>query len=104
MAPLRRQTGLLNGGGHHWLLIGKGSSRVILEALDRNSRRRELLEFAVGVRGRCLHTSRAARRRRCGRGLLRLRQYTARSDEHTSELQSLMRISYAVFCLQKKIL
>src|SRR3546814_3095199 len=27
-----------------------------------------------------------------------------RSDEHTSELQSLMRISYAVFCLQKKTL
>src|SRR3546814_7567017 len=27
-----------------------------------------------------------------------------RSEEHTSELQSLMRISYAVFCLQKKIL
>src|SRR3546814_8502591 len=26
----------------------------------------------------------------------------ARSDEHTSELQSLMRSSYAVFCLQKK--
>src|SRR3546814_4167977 len=28
--------------------------------------------------------------------------YTMRSEEHTSELQSLMRISYAVFCLQKK--
>src|SRR3546814_10904043 len=27
----------------------------------------------------------------------------ARSEEHTSELQSLMRISYAVFCLKKKI-
>src|SRR3546814_3165742 len=27
-----------------------------------------------------------------------------RSEEHTSELQSLMRISYAVFCLKKKIL
>src|SRR3546814_4226363 len=27
---------------------------------------------------------------------------TARSEEHTSELQSLMRISYAVFCLKKK--
>src|SRR3546814_9861920 len=26
-----------------------------------------------------------------------------RSEEHTSELQSLMRISYAVFCLKKKI-
>src|SRR3546814_6198623 len=28
--------------------------------------------------------------------------YVTRSEEHTSELQSLMRISYAVFCLQKK--
>src|SRR3546814_961984 len=38
-------------------------------------------------------------------GLYRLawrRPRTARSEEHTSELQSLMRISYAVFCLQKK--
>src|SRR3546814_1327857 len=30
------------------------------------------------------------------------RSYCARSEEHTSELQSLMRISYAVFCLKKK--
>src|SRR3546814_9414814 len=28
--------------------------------------------------------------------------YSNRSEEHTSELQSLMRISYAVFCLKKK--
>src|SRR3546814_6539141 len=28
--------------------------------------------------------------------------FDARSEEHTSELQSLMRISYAVFCLNKK--
>src|SRR3546814_4292228 len=28
--------------------------------------------------------------------------YLGRSEEHTSELQSLMRISYAVFCLKKK--
>src|SRR3546814_2819524 len=34
------------------------------------------------------------------RGLLRASG--ARSEEHTSELQSLMRISYAVFCLKKK--
>src|SRR3546814_4980536 len=32
----------------------------------------------------------------------RERQHEARSEEHTSELQSLMRISYAVFCLKKK--
>src|SRR3546814_5749565 len=29
-------------------------------------------------------------------------QVSTRSEEHTSELQSLMRISYAVFCLKKK--
>src|SRR3546814_4874401 len=29
-------------------------------------------------------------------------RYAERSEEHTSELQSLMRISYAVFCLKKK--
>src|SRR3546814_4125229 len=29
-------------------------------------------------------------------------QYEVRSEEHTSELQSLTRISYAVFCLKKK--
>src|SRR3546814_6196288 len=31
-----------------------------------------------------------------------VRSGAARSEEHTSELQSLMRISYAVFCLKKK--
>src|SRR3546814_9260159 len=31
------------------------------------------------------------------------KQHEYRSEEHTSELQSLMRISYAVFCLKKKI-
>src|SRR3546814_2503386 len=31
-----------------------------------------------------------------------LRKILERSEEHTSELQSLMRISYAVFCLKKK--
>src|SRR3546814_10794818 len=30
------------------------------------------------------------------------RLFARRSEEHTSELQSLMRISYAVFCLKKK--
>src|SRR3546814_8877455 len=39
-----------------------------------------------------------------GAGVYQLSQLidTFRSEEHTSELQSLMRISYAVFCLQKK--
>src|SRR3546814_5287567 len=35
-------------------------------------------------------------------GLVRKAVRRRRSEEHTSELQSLMRISYAVFCLKKK--
>src|SRR3546814_2669898 len=35
-------------------------------------------------------------------GLLQACAVFERSEEHTSELQSLMRISYAVFCLKKK--
>src|SRR3546814_10063542 len=35
-------------------------------------------------------------------GRARLVRVVRRSEEHTSELQSLMRISYAVFCLKKK--
>src|SRR3546814_8727446 len=42
---------------------------------------------------------RSVLRHRAGR---RRRERDARSEEHTSELQSLMRISYAVFCLKKK--
>src|SRR3546814_6126569 len=37
-----------------------------------------------------------------GKGIARTVHYGQRSEEHTSELQSLMRISYAVFCLNIK--
>src|SRR3546814_9704078 len=36
------------------------------------------------------------------KGCSQFRTVVTRSEEHTSELQSLMRISYAVFCLKKK--
>src|SRR3546814_2916670 len=39
---------------------------------------------------------------RQAQGSALLSQQVTRSEEHTSELQSLMRISYAVFCLKKK--
>src|SRR3546814_2190477 len=45
-------------------------------------------------RRRDANTIRTKPARCCDRGI--------RSEEHTSELQSLMRISYAVFCLKKK--
>src|SRR3546814_12857103 len=54
-----------------------------------------------GVRRR--HAVRRARQARRSREAVAQRRLSAsRSEEHTSELQSLMRISYAVFCLKKK--
>src|SRR3546814_2951688 len=55
-------------------------------------------------RCQCARQRVGRRRRRRVRGREALAAYapTARSEEHTSELQSLMRISYAVFCLKKK--
>src|SRR3546814_2694902 len=50
-------------------------------------------------RGICLDQSCCATRPRKRR---KKRPAGTRSEEHTSELQSLMRISYAVFCLKKK--
>src|SRR3546814_8031215 len=50
----------------------------------------------VGEHSRCQPCRSARQHRRGGLGL------QPRSEEHTSELQSLMRISYAVFCLKKK--
>src|SRR3546814_6311823 len=57
--------------------------------------------FGRGARGR---DDRAARPRLARRAAPRSGRPRARrrSEEHTSELQSLMRISYAVFCLKKK--
>src|SRR3546814_2095560 len=49
--------------------------------------------------GGSVHRTDLGRVRRPRAGDLRRR---GRSEEHTSELQSLMRISYAVFCLKKK--
>src|SRR3546814_3860017 len=51
------------------------------------------------------HTSRPRRHisnAKLSEMLFRNEKITERSEEHTSELQSLMRISYAVFCLKKK--
>src|SRR3546814_5225071 len=59
----------------------------------------------VGVEAEAIHGNKSQGARQ--RALDRFRSgdarvLVARSEEHTSELQSLMRISYAVFCLKKK--
>src|SRR3546814_7941051 len=108
------------------LLIGKpvtGFAQVPGQGLcggqEGRAAGRQQIPFAEGCRLRCL----AALQRRQGReqsllggadavvlqhgeGLRQARgageAVGKRSEEHTSELQSLMRISYAVFCLKKK--
>src|SRR3546814_7919636 len=66
------------------------------------SRGRFLLP-AVGLRHLAdLWRAAARARRERGRLLAAADRAHLRSEEHTSELQSLMRISYAVFCLKKK--
>src|SRR3546814_2304000 len=57
-----------------------------------------LPERRVGIRGGGGVRGSVGRRRRLDEGI----RHRHRSEEHTSELQSLMRISYAVFCLKKK--
>src|SRR3546814_2950742 len=60
----------------------------------RRQNDRDIGQFRVGIGARLINQHRQALAK-YGRTLLR-------SEEHTSELQSLMRISYAVFCLKKK--
>src|SRR3546814_20734654 len=58
-----------------------------------------------GTRMPCIGSRLAARsssRSNISASSQRILTLTRRSEEHTSELQSLMRISYAVFCLKKK--
>src|SRR3546814_3823182 len=78
------------GGAHRDDQILLVEHLVVLEVVEQRAGR------ALGVggeehRGALDAFGRAARKR------------GGRSEEHTSELQSLMRISYAVFCLKKKI-
>src|SRR3546814_6805559 len=71
---------------------------------DRRLRRGRLflgpLAFRAAWLGRCLRISGRLQAHDRDAFIPIVRRF--RSEEHTSELQSLMRISYAVFCLKKK--
>src|SRR3546814_4209031 len=64
--------------------------------LDRGDLGGDIVGGARGLVGEALHLLGDDREAAAGIA------GTRRSEEHTSELQSLMRISYAVFCLKKK--
>src|SRR3546814_998394 len=65
-----------------------GAARILMPLAETHQ---SLVRPRIIVEDRNLHDAR-----------LQHRNGFVRSEEHTSELQSLMRISYAVFCLKKK--
>src|SRR3546814_7865979 len=83
-----RFPGQYRRAAHHLQRLGQQGRRLPAARAHRTIAGRRTLALR--------RQERARRRVRPRRGRL------ARSEEHTSELQSLMRISYAVFCLKKK--
>src|SRR3546814_3248061 len=98
---MRRQRGSGVGGASDWQLLqtiiiysNKHHGISMHPLATRGSR-----QIVVGVAG-CI--SRPPQRHGAVGASGRAKSRLTRSEEHTSELQSLMRISYAVFCLKKK--
>src|SRR3546814_9826793 len=75
LPPSRSTTSGTKGSKNHW--------RAGSVSLVANSRRMARIFLRISMPSRMVSSH-------------------SRSEEHTSELQSLMRISYAVFCLKKK--
>src|SRR3546814_1130785 len=69
---------------------------------ERKSFRRTLLHLSLAAWLWVSCWQRFCLREKAGRARRHPRSQPDRSEEHTSELQSPMRISYAVFCLKKK--
>src|SRR3546814_5373893 len=88
--PSRVPTGRRRNGAD----LSHGSRAARGGSLPRHVRD-GLRRAAAGLSGRLHARRRGARLRHAGSWL--------RSEEHTSELQSLMRTSYAVFCLKKNL-
>src|SRR3546814_4608217 len=93
--------------------VGKASREVAVAAIDMSNHSGETNRDSFQqASARSLRRDTAGARARGGLGAGsdprrpaeagRGRAQQPRSEEHTSELQSLMRISYAVFCLKKK--
>src|SRR3546814_5477061 len=90
-------------GPHSPALVSQGRIAAVIAA--RPQERRAMLEEAAGISGLHVRRKDAEQKLRAAEAnLMRLDEILSdmRSEEHTSELQSLMRISYAVFCLKKK--
>src|SRR3546814_10908814 len=83
--------------------LAVGDARVVVEDAAVEQLRRVLALEVVDAAVRGVAVQRAVVRDQfAGIGVFRQHFRDWRSEKHTSELQSLMRISYAVFCLKKK--
>src|SRR3546814_1101361 len=86
--------GVMRDGKAHPGVVEMRQQRIALARLLA------ALRLPAGEEGALGTPARRPQRRGGARGVYGIRG--ARSEEHTSELQSLVRISYAVFCLKKK--
>src|SRR3546814_10569504 len=89
--------------GRRYHSMGTQERRVSMPALPKAGSRRSMSRRRSPNSAFTRRTTSSWRITCCGTAEARADRVT-RSEEHTSELQSLMRISYAVFCLQKKTL
>src|SRR3546814_4778312 len=85
-------------------MLVQGQKRVTLNRGDEFIQIKGIVRTAdIDAQNRVASTRVAdARISYTGKGDIARASRQGRSEEHTSELQSLMRISYAVFCLKKK--
>src|SRR3546814_7044269 len=89
-------------GLRRFFLTGRPLERKMLQPLEQSATRSGYRSWML-VPYRCRPICHVRQNGRTGPLLRRcLKYFQMRSEEHTSELQSLMRISYAVFCLKKK--
>src|SRR3546814_6406726 len=98
-ADLRREAGAEQPGE----VGGEGRAGIAVARMEiRRERPRRLAERQAEQREAEDHKRRFADLARAEQLRREAAERRDRSEEHTSELQSLMRISYAVFCLKKK--
>src|SRR3546814_1373062 len=97
--PTRRSSDL---GVLDYMLITNNEFWLSMPFAVRSELEGIILEVTQAVNREAAAVNRRDRERILASGSSQLITLTPRSEEHTSELQSLMRISYAVFCLKKK--
>src|SRR3546814_8643949 len=96
-----REDRSLHAGG--WAtVVGQALRGSTLGILGLGRMGLQVARLARAFEMRVLAWSSNLTEQRCAEADVEFAGSKERSDEHTSELQSLMRISYAVFCLKKK--